>query len=315
MGIAPYSFEDCCAVIATSDVRLRQYCRSTLYTIGFRRLHSVATKETLLAALVEVRPQLLMVDAALPDTNVCAGLADLRQGVASPDPFLPVILVGQAPEPEDIARASGAGADDFIVVPWEAGYLETRIAALLFNRKRFVITAEYIGPDRRTGQRQGCAPAVLFTAPNALSMRALERLPPDQIRQRIAAGRRALQQRRLVILAEFVLRVGLEAVAGAQRGEPPRTILTALQRMARAAHGLARACQEIEAVDFLEDIAALVGHIRDLREQAPAFDPMTMNDLTPRVIGTAQAFGIPGDRVEAAVLAARVEGGAEPILL
>jgi hypothetical protein len=69
-----------------------------------------------------------------------------------------------------------SGADDLLAAPISPAKLFTRIDVLVGNRKPFVVTSDYIGPDRRKnpggdGDRQSSIP--ILEVPNTLRAKAL----------------------------------------------------------------------------------------------------------------------------------------------
>ncbi len=78
-----------------------------------------------------------------------------------------------------------SGADDLLLRPFSTTLLGQRIEAHVERRKGFVITTEYVGPDRR--KEPGGGAIDLFDPPNSLKMKAKEKLSADVIAKRLDA--------------------------------------------------------------------------------------------------------------------------------
>ena len=79
----------------------------------------------------------------------------------------------EAPTMEVIKQVFNCGADDLLVKPLSPKQLMLRIEALARGRKPFVVTHDYIGPDRRKAERPGEGePTPLIDVPNALRSKA-----------------------------------------------------------------------------------------------------------------------------------------------
>ena len=87
---------------------------------------------------------------------------------ALPDnPFVPVIITTWEPDQDLVEKIAGCGADALLVKPFAPKQLINRIEYLAHKRKPFVVTSEYIGPDRRKDtSRQSKIP--LIDVPNTL---------------------------------------------------------------------------------------------------------------------------------------------------
>ena len=93
------------------------------------RGHAVNSAGTALAGLrqaVEDRPDLVVLDLGLPDLDGRELLRMLRAVSA-----VPVIVATARDDDDSVVQALDAGADDYVVKPFQAGQLEARIRAVL----------------------------------------------------------------------------------------------------------------------------------------------------------------------------------------
>ncbi len=103
--------------------------RSSLLRALRERGHVVSSAPTALSGLqlaVEERPDLVLLDLGLPDLDGVELLRMLRAVSA-----VPVIVATARDDDASVVRALDAGADDYVVKPFQAGQLDARIRAVL----------------------------------------------------------------------------------------------------------------------------------------------------------------------------------------
>jgi two-component system, OmpR family, KDP operon response regulator KdpE len=112
-------------LVVEDDERIR----SALIRALRERGHAVSSAGTALAGLkqaVEERPDLVVLDLGLPDLDGRELLRMLRAVSA-----VPVIVATARDDDESVVQALDAGADDYVLKPFQAGQLEARIRAVL----------------------------------------------------------------------------------------------------------------------------------------------------------------------------------------
>jgi len=73
----------------------------------------------------------------------------IRNDSASPDRFMPIIMVAAHSERPRIIAARDAGINEFVMKPVSARTLFSRLNAVIEHPRRYVRAGEYFGPDRR----------------------------------------------------------------------------------------------------------------------------------------------------------------------
>ena len=102
-------------------------------------------------------PDIVLCEAQGAADELCAAIQQLRQGGGGYNPFIVIIVTAWEKSTGLINRVVNSGADDLLLRPFSTALLGSRIEAHIERRKGFVITTDYVGPDRRKGQ----APRVL----------------------------------------------------------------------------------------------------------------------------------------------------------
>jgi DNA-binding response OmpR family regulator len=112
------------------------------------------------------------------------------------------------PSPALTTEILNSGADGLLLRPFSAAVLDQRIRTHVMQQKPFVVTEDYIGPERRAVSRPPSA--LTFAPPNSLKMKIEGRANPDEAIRRFNADLRAAcsklayakQQRNLSLLQD-----------------------------------------------------------------------------------------------------------------
>jgi DNA-binding response OmpR family regulator len=151
--------------------------------MGVRNIESVSTLRDF-ARVLKTRPPDLALCDAQGGEEVCGIIQALRQEPDSPNPFVIVLVMAWSINADLMNSFSNAGVDGLILRPFSTSALRKRIAALTSSRKRFVVTSEYVGPDRREGQSRP-SDAVLLDAPNSLMIKTDWRSEPTAAARKV----------------------------------------------------------------------------------------------------------------------------------
>jgi DNA-binding response OmpR family regulator len=112
-------------LLVEDDVAIRTMLLRALRDRG----HAVAVTETAMNGLrvaLDERPDLVVLDLGLPDVDGLELLRMLRAVSA-----VPVIIATARDDEREIVRGLDAGADDYVVKPFDAAQLDARIRAVL----------------------------------------------------------------------------------------------------------------------------------------------------------------------------------------
>ncbi len=162
----------------------RTATRAALYALGFRRTETVSTLEACLESIQKQPPDIVLCEAQGAGEELCAAIQELRQGGNCGNPFIVVIVTAWEKSTGLINRVVNSGADDLLLRPFSTALLGSRIEAHIERRKGFVITTDYVGPDRRQSQSRQSG-ADTFDPPNSLKMKAKDKLSPDAVTKKL----------------------------------------------------------------------------------------------------------------------------------
>jgi DNA-binding response OmpR family regulator len=138
-------------VLVVDDNRhTAEIVKSILEGVGAREIRIATTTHDGFRRLQEE-----MIDLIILDQNLGAGGAGvdlvrrIRKDPASPNPFVPIIMLTGYADAKLVVTARDCGVSEFLVKPFTAVGLLKRIEALIFQPRPFVRAQDYFGPDRR----------------------------------------------------------------------------------------------------------------------------------------------------------------------
>jgi CheY-like chemotaxis protein len=241
---------------------MRQGIRSALSGQGFESLSDTGDLAAIEAALSAGDVDLLICDTGIAEGRVNDLTRRVRHQELGANPFPVVVSITGDPTSEAIRDIIDSGADDLLAKPVSTGKLVERILLLAQDRKRFVVTSDYIGPTRRQAPRPGTEMIPEIEVPNPVKLRATGRVDPDALTDDIEWNARLLDELRL---ERCVVQIGYladripPAFAGAAPDEPMAPMANRLwsvakdmgRRFARSDHAalipLSRSLQELAA--------------------------------------------------------------------
>ena len=261
MAIARLSYESAETLVYDPVSANRTATRAALFALGFRNIETVATVEDFREAIHMRPPDLALCEAQGADTELCPMIQMLRQGATGYNPFIVIIVTAWEKTHALVSRVVNSGADDLILRPFSTKLMGERIEVHIERRKGFVITHDYIGPDRRRDSSRESS-AELFEPPNSLKMKAKERLSAEEATARLDVELRTARDlmnseklRRDAFQICILWRLLQEGCPGARRTAEE------LAKLAQLTKAVSKRCRETEfesAVGWCESVMAAV---------------------------------------------------------
>lgn len=273
--------------IGVADPILLQAVRGTLYHLGCRDMAFTGSLADLRASVVTDPVDLLIVDIGL-DPGVPGMVSEIRHGDLGKNPFVPVVGVTSHPSRETVQTAVDCGVDDLIPHPWTTGYLDERLEKLIQGRRPFVVTSDYIGPDRRAAIRPGHQPVQPIPVPNPLRAKALERMSDEALERAIEATAALLNADKIRRLSELVVRLVNELENRTADGEGMSPLSQAcLDKMLTASESIIKRAANTSyapATTLCRTIQATARDLRDNMEVGEVPDVALLRPLIDRFI-------------------------------
>jgi len=183
--------------------------RYALQQLGFRTIESISALSDIKRKLAEDAPHLLVMETSDHEPEVFRMVRAVRSGELSNNPFATIILTSWKRDTALVREAIGCGADDVIIRPFSTSFAEERIRTLVRGRKPFIVTSDYIGPDRRRDRsRDDGAPPI--EAPNMLQAAI------DNDREALTRARAWIDEAQRTVDSERLRRLCLRVIIGAE---------------------------------------------------------------------------------------------------
>ena len=166
-------------LIVDNDVYLRKSLRRQFVTEGFHNIFDVGSLSGLNAALKDAKPDLILLDIQMPDSNgleICKRLR--RDGYTKP-----IVMLTAKTAESDIIDCLEAGANDYVIKPLRIGELLARIHTQLRQHKtadivEFKLADLYFIPAKKMLHKEGCTRMQSLTEKETKILQALHRAFP-----------------------------------------------------------------------------------------------------------------------------------------
>jgi two-component system, chemotaxis family, chemotaxis protein CheY len=141
-------------LIVEDNLHFRTLIRTILQTVGFENVEEARDGAEAFEVLSSFEAHLAIIDWKMDGQDGLECVRRIRTDEDSPNKFLPIIMVTGYTE-ESLAKAArDVGVNDFLGKPISAQSLMSRIVSVFENKRDFIDSADYFGPDRRRGQEE-----------------------------------------------------------------------------------------------------------------------------------------------------------------
>ncbi len=243
--------------------------RYALHEIGFRKIDCVASLRDLKAGLTEGAPVMVVAESSATDADIFKVVRSIRHGELGANPFVVILLTTWSRDTTHIRRAIECGADDLIVRPFSTIFAEERVRTLIKARKEFIVTSDYIGPDRRKQTSDRSSSAQSIEVPNLL------RAMVEQDTDALSRGSQWIREANSAVAGERMRRVAMRIVVNVElflsHPETGKNVKLDADDMMRSARELKAQLVRAERREAAEIAEALTDQIATL--QAEEGDP------------------------------------------
>ena len=164
-------FEGVRLIVADPNPQLCQNIRTFLNRYGFHDIIISSNISAVSRVLKQDTVDLVICDDRFEDEDVTKLVCDMRHRLIGWNPFVVVVILTGDTTSENIHRLASSGADTLLAKPISTGPLLQRLQVLAASRKKFVVTTDYIGPNRRDGHRPGTMEIPTIEVPNPVQAR------------------------------------------------------------------------------------------------------------------------------------------------
>ncbi|MEA1649313.1 response regulator [Nitrospirillum sp. BR 11164] len=196
-------------LLVDADLNTRRILRAMLARMGMDKVteHANLTDAAGSPATID----LVILDADQAEGAALRWIHAIRHGLTTLNPFVGAIVMTWNPTQQMMIRFAGSGADDILVKPYSPKQVQDRLVNLIENRKKFVVTSDYIGPDRRRSPREGQV-VQLIDVPNPLRLKCTGEFDRVNIHELTAHAAQVIDSEKVIrhgfqvaFLVEFAL--------------------------------------------------------------------------------------------------------------
>lgn len=273
-------FENIRVVLVEPSKKLREEIKASLVRLGFRDIVDSGNLSMVEEAITQETADLLIVDTSLPEGDVNDLIYKMRHGKLGRNPFLVVVTLVANPMAGVVNAAIDSGADDIAIKPFSMDYLCDRILSLTHTRKRFVVTTDYIGPDRRDKRRVEGKEIPQNIVPNPLRMRVTGQVNEAKLRRAIDTAAETINEQKVErhgYQIQFLLKRILPALKNNQKTEQTTADINRLVEIAEDMSSRSKG----SIYSFVgEKCMTLLDMVTNMQADSSNIDPFDMNLLS-----------------------------------
>lgn len=257
-------------VFADEDSAFRSGLRDALVREGYESVEDCRTLGQVEAAFAAGLPDLLVIDARMEGGKSFDLIGRVRRGELGRNPFVVIMVTLWQPDGALVHRVIESGADDLLLKPVSTAVLIDRIRKLARERQRFVVTTDYIGPQRRKSRTKDDTEAGLkldlIEVPNTLGAKSRgEAIDDDALQAMIAAAQVEINEQRLKRNAPAIAALVREIVPAWQEGRDDavtRRRVEALANLAEDVSARLHGTRFVHVSDLCDALGGIAGAVR-----------------------------------------------------
>jgi CheY-like chemotaxis protein len=144
-----YQFDKLKILIVDDNAHMRKLVNTILQAFGVTQIFEADGGERAWKLLREINPDVCVLDWMMEGASGLDVVRMIRTDPASPNPFVPVIMLTGYTQVIQVREARDAGINEFIAKPVSVKTMMQRLQAVIESPRPFVRTSVYFGPCRR----------------------------------------------------------------------------------------------------------------------------------------------------------------------
>ena len=188
------------ALICEPSAIIRKAARFALNELGVGDIEEASSFFDTNRLCTEYDYQIIIINHDIESNDATYLIKQIREQKLGRDPFVLSVLLLTSRDETIVRKAMHAGSDTMLLIPFSTGQLIDQLKAQVENRKPFIVTQDYIGPERRTEYRPGCSSAAQIPVPNPVQARGLS-ITQEQYESTKTQAIQAIAQARIKSLA------------------------------------------------------------------------------------------------------------------
>lgn len=253
-------------VLVDHRVQLRNSLRMALNEAGLHYNNIVdgseirAVKQSVQGSL---GPDIVICDADSRGGDLFELTSAIRNNHIGLNPFLAILALSWDPTERLVKEAANSGADFLIAAPFSPKQILDRIHSLVHNRAPFVVTSDYVGPDRRDGDKRDSTVPNL-AVPNSLRDKTMGQFDAREFKNRVRSAITTVSSWKMELHA-YRLAADAETAANDFAKDPYSIDPDCLHRLRDSASDLKGRAQKVSLVSITELCEALLSVVGSVR--------------------------------------------------
>ncbi|HEY4124687.1 MAG TPA: response regulator [Rhizomicrobium sp.] len=144
-----YRFDRLRLLVVDDNVHMRKLVVTILQAFGAAQIYESADAQNAWAIARETNPDVLFVDWMLEGMSGLELVRMIRTSPASPNPFVPIVMLTGYTQLDNVIQARDAGVNEFLAKPVSVKAILSRLISVIEYPRPYVRTTNYFGPCRR----------------------------------------------------------------------------------------------------------------------------------------------------------------------
>ncbi len=208
---AKASFANVNFMLADPNPQTRNSLRSGFFGLGFRDICDASSLNKIYEQLETTSFDLMILDSAFGISDVCQLVQDIRLGQACQNPFMTIMILSHDTSEQNFNSLLNCGCDTVLRKPLSIDNITKAVSNLCQKNRDFIVTRNYVGPDRTGFKTLNGENAPVFSAPNTLATKLLHNQSNNGALEQIEDGKNRFNEikmeRHLVQLAWLMERL------------------------------------------------------------------------------------------------------------
>lgn len=144
-----YRLNDVKILVVEDMQSMLSLTKSILNIFGFNKVYTANNGAEAYKIFQDEKPDLVITDWQMEPVNGLQLIRKIRKDPVSHNPFVPIILMTGFSERARVELARDDGVTEFLVKPFSAKDIYSRIVQIIEKPRQFVNAGDFFGPDRR----------------------------------------------------------------------------------------------------------------------------------------------------------------------
>jgi two-component system chemotaxis response regulator CheY len=147
----PYNFNSVNVLVVESTSEMYRLFKSVLSMLSVpeKNIYAAYSPDEAFLQFRKQKHDIIITDwLDNPDSGIKL-IKKIRMDPASPNKFVPIIMTAGSGHLSRVLKSRDAGVSEYLMKPFPANALATRITRVIESKRPFVVSESYTGPDRR----------------------------------------------------------------------------------------------------------------------------------------------------------------------